>query len=59
MVIFLCNIPYLFFPGKSAVLNAVMEYKLCVFSRKLEAEIHNNSPKSLDEYTCFDDELPD
>jgi len=27
LVIFLCNIPYLFFPGKMSILNALQEYR--------------------------------
>lgn len=39
LVIFLCNIPYLFFPGKMSILNALQEYRYKVFSKVLEANI--------------------
>lgn len=39
LVIFLCNIPYLFFPGKMSILNALQEWRFQVFSRVLEANI--------------------
>lgn len=32
LVIFLCNIPYLFYPGKLSVLNVFQEYRLKCFS---------------------------
>lgn len=41
LVIFLCNIPYLFFPGKMSVLNALQEYRFRVFSKVLEANIQS------------------
>lgn len=41
LVIFLCNIPYLFFPGKMSVLNALQEYRFRVFSKVLEANIQH------------------
>ena len=37
LIIFLCNIPYLFFPGKMSVLNALQEYRFGVFSEVLKA----------------------
>jgi len=39
LVIFLCNIPYLFFPGKMSILNALQEYRFSVFSTVIEANI--------------------
>lgn len=39
LVIFLCNIPYLFFPGKMSILNALQEYRFHVFSKVLESNI--------------------
>lgn len=36
LMIFLCNIPYLFFPGKLSILNAYQEYKKRCFSRAIE-----------------------
>lgn len=35
LVIFLCNIPYLFFPGKMSILNAIQEYRCEAFSAVL------------------------
>jgi len=40
LVIFLCNIPYLFFPGKMSILNALQEYRFGIFSKVLEANIN-------------------
>lgn len=39
LVIFLCNIPYLFFPGKMSMLNMIMESKEKCFSVRLEKEV--------------------
>ena len=39
LVIFLCNIPYLFYPGKLSVLNALQEYRLRCFSSAIENSI--------------------
>ena len=39
MVIFLNNIPFLFYPGKLSVLNALMEYRECYFSKVLKNQI--------------------
>jgi amino acid permease len=39
LVIFLCNIPYLFYPGKLSVLNALQEYRLRCFSSAIENTI--------------------
>ena len=36
LIIFLCNIPYLFFPGKISILNALQEYRFKCFSKVLE-----------------------
>ena len=47
LVIFLCNIPYLFFPGKISILNALLEYREKCFSKLLEKnanKIIHNSP---------------
>ena len=47
MLIFLNNIPFLFFPGKLSVLNAVMEYRFRYFSAR-RAEVqevgHDQGP---------------
>lgn len=32
LLIFFCNIPYLFFPGKLSLLNAIQEYRVRCFS---------------------------
>ena len=61
IVIFLCNIPYLFFPGKSCLLSGIMELRYNVFSEKLRQEVSSkitNTPPSTDEYTAMDEELP-
>jgi len=39
LIIFLCNIPYLFFPGKMSILNALQEFRFNVFSKVLEQNI--------------------
>ena len=36
LVIFICNIPYLFFPGKLSILNILQEYRFRCFSKSLE-----------------------
>jgi hypothetical protein len=41
LIIFLCNIPYLFFPGKMSILNALLEYREEKFSRVLQRNIEN------------------
>ena len=35
LIIFLNNIPFLFYPGKLSILNALMEYRVRYFSRIL------------------------
>ena len=40
LVIFLCNIPYLFFPGKLSILNAYQEYKQGCFSKAIERQMN-------------------
>lgn len=39
MIIFLNNIPFLFYPGKLSVLNAMMEYRVNYFSKVLKSKI--------------------
>ena len=39
LIIFLCNIPYLFFPGKLSILNAYQEYKKRCFSKAIERQM--------------------
>jgi amino acid permease len=36
LIIFICNIPYLFYPGKLSVLNILQEYRFRCFSKSLE-----------------------
>lgn len=36
LVIFLCNIPFVFFPGKECLLTLIMEIKERMVSKKLE-----------------------
>lgn len=42
MVIFLNNIPFLFYPGKLSVLNAMMEYRFNYFSKELKNKVGGN-----------------
>lgn len=42
LLIFFCNIPYLFFPGKLSLLNAIQEYREKCFSQALEIAILRN-----------------
>lgn len=61
LVIFLCNIPYLFYPGKSCLLSLVMEYRYSLFSQNLKQEVSSKitvETPSTDEYTFLDEELP-
>lgn len=39
LVIFLCNIPYLFFPGKMSIINALQEYRVRCISQKISKQI--------------------
>jgi amino acid permease len=39
LLIFCCNIPYLFYPAKLSILNALQEYRLKCFSRAIEKKI--------------------
>ena len=39
MIIFLNNIPFLFYPGKLSVLNAMMEYRVNYFSKALKSKV--------------------
>ena len=39
LIIFFCNIPFLFFPGKISLFNAIYEYKIEAFSKNLEIKI--------------------
>jgi hypothetical protein len=36
LIIFFCNIPFLFFPGKISIINAIYEYRIAAFSKNLE-----------------------
>ena len=39
LIIFLNNIPFLFYPGKLSILNALQEYRVGYFSKILEENI--------------------
>ena len=61
MVIFLNNIPFLFYPGKLSVLNALMEYRECYFSKVLKNQIvgcqgNNGAKDDTDAYERFDND---
>lgn len=40
LVIFCCNIPYLFYPAKLSILNALQEYRIKCFSKAIEKSIN-------------------
>jgi uncharacterized membrane protein YidH (DUF202 family) len=54
LVIFLCNIPYLFFPGKLSILNAYQEYKQRCFSRVIEKKMRKGDLEAAEEEECID-----
>jgi hypothetical protein len=49
LVIFLCNIPYLFFPGKLSVLNVYQEYKKKCFSEAIERRMKKTDLEMVDD----------
>lgn len=42
LIIFFCNIPFLFFPGKISIINGIYEYRQEAFSKNLEIQIKKN-----------------
>ena len=46
LIIFFCNIPFCFFPGKISLINAIYEYKIEAFSKNLEIQIAKNKGES-------------
>lgn len=53
LVIFLNNIPFLFYPGKLSVLNALLEYKVRYFSRILQSNMLNSEESNADDFERF------
>jgi hypothetical protein len=49
LIIFFCNIPFLFFPGKISVINAIYEYRIQAFSKNLEIQIAKNKGETEEE----------
>jgi hypothetical protein len=54
LVIFLCNIPYLFFPGKLSILNAYQEYQQRCFSSAIEKRMRKCDLNLLEEEEPLD-----